>query len=86
MTVGTTPLHEPRMLIDGKLVDSQAGTFDVINPATEQVIGEVADGSASDMQQAIGAAVGSRTVASAARTGRRLRQYLEVRSVAWPAG
>src|SRR5687768_3353847 len=44
------------MLIDGKLVDGQAGTFAVVNPATEQVIGEVADASPADMQQAIGAA------------------------------
>ena len=48
--------HEQRMLIDGKLVDGQAGTFSVINPATEQSIGEVSDGSKEDMQQAIDAA------------------------------
>ena len=51
-----TPQHESRMLIDGKLVDGQAGTFDVINPATEQVIGAVADASTADMHQAIDAA------------------------------
>jgi acyl-CoA reductase-like NAD-dependent aldehyde dehydrogenase len=44
------------MLIDGKLVEGQAGTFEVINPATEQVLGEVADASEADVQQAIGAA------------------------------
>jgi len=31
------------MLIDGKLVDGEAGTFKNINPATEEVLGEVAD-------------------------------------------
>ncbi|WP_085128515.1 aldehyde dehydrogenase family protein [Mycolicibacter engbaekii] len=44
------------MLIDGKLVDGQAGTFVNINPATEEVIGEVADASPADMGRAIDAA------------------------------
>jgi aldehyde dehydrogenase (NAD+) len=47
---------ESRMLIDGKLVDGQAGAFTNINPATEQVLGEVADASKADMQRAIDAA------------------------------
>src|SRR5689334_22452420 len=41
------------MMIDGKLVDGQAGTFTNINPATEDVLGEVADASKADMQRAI---------------------------------
>src|SRR5687768_8289933 len=45
------------MLIDGKLVEGSSGaTFDNINPATEQVLGQVADGTASDMSAAIAAA------------------------------
>ncbi|ANI39274.1 aldehyde dehydrogenase [Mycolicibacterium vaccae 95051] len=44
------------MLIDGKLVDGQAGTFCNINPANEDVLGEVADASAADMRRAIDAA------------------------------
>ena len=45
------------MLIDGKLVDADSGkTFDNINPATEEVIGQVADGSAAEMHHAIDAA------------------------------
>ncbi|WP_370484095.1 aldehyde dehydrogenase family protein [Mycobacterium sp. pUA109] len=44
------------MMIDGKLVDGQAGTFTNINPATEEVLGEVADGSVADMRRAIDAA------------------------------
>jgi aldehyde dehydrogenase (NAD+) len=48
---------EARMLIDGKLVAAQNGaTFDNINPATEEKLGEVADASRSDMQRAIAAA------------------------------
>src|SRR5262252_4860730 len=47
---------EPRMLIDGKLVDGEAGRFRNINPATEDVLGEVADASKADMHRAIDAA------------------------------
>ena len=48
---------EANMLIDGKLVESSTGrTFDNVNPATEEVIGQVADGSAEDMHRAIAAA------------------------------
>ncbi len=46
-----------RMLIDGDLVESSTGaTFDNINPATEEVLGPVADGTAKDMRRAIAAA------------------------------
>ena len=47
---------EPRMLIDGQLVDGSAGTFPNVNPATEEVLGEVADASTADMHRAIDAA------------------------------
>lgn len=48
---------ERRMLIDGQLVDATSGrTFDNVNPATEEVLGQVADASADDMQRAIAAA------------------------------
>jgi aldehyde dehydrogenase (NAD+) len=48
---------EVRMLIDGELVEASGGkTFDNINPATEEVLGPVADASAEDMQRAIAAA------------------------------
>jgi acyl-CoA reductase-like NAD-dependent aldehyde dehydrogenase len=50
------PDFEPRMLIDGKLVEGEAGTFANINPATEEVLGRVADASRADMQRAIDAA------------------------------
>jgi aldehyde dehydrogenase (NAD+) len=48
---------ERRLLIDGKLVDSESGkTFENINPATEEVLGVVADGSRADMEAAVAAA------------------------------
>jgi aldehyde dehydrogenase (NAD+) len=48
---------EVRMLIDGELVEAASGKrFDNVNPATEEVLGEVADASAADMQRAIAAA------------------------------
>jgi aldehyde dehydrogenase (NAD+) len=52
-----TPVQfESRMLIDGKLVAGEAGTFTNLNPATEEALGEVADASKADMQRAIDAA------------------------------
>ena len=56
MTETPKPLFETRMLIDGKLVEGRAGTFTNINPATEEVLGEVSDASKDDMHQAIDAA------------------------------
>ena len=48
---------EARMLIDGALVDADSGaTFANVNPATEEVIGHVADGSTAEMRRAIAAA------------------------------
>ena len=49
--------HEQNLLIDGKLVPAASGAvFDNINPATEEVIGVVADAGAPDMDAAIEAA------------------------------
>jgi aldehyde dehydrogenase (NAD+) len=48
---------ESRLLIDGKLADAASGaTFANVNPATEAVVGQVADAGAADMDRAIGAA------------------------------
>ena len=44
------------MMIDGQLVEGGAGTFTNINPATEEVLGEVADALKADMHRAIDAA------------------------------
>ena len=51
-----TRAYERRMLIDGTLVDGASGAFVNINPATEEVLGEVADASSADMNRAIDAA------------------------------
>jgi aldehyde dehydrogenase (NAD+) len=51
-----TVRFESKMMIDGKLVDGSSGTFTNVNPATEDVIGEVADASKDDMHRAIDAA------------------------------
>src|SRR5207237_2513560 len=50
-------MHEQRMLIDGKLVEAEGSrTFDNTHPATEDVLGPVADGSRADMERAVEAA------------------------------
>jgi aldehyde dehydrogenase (NAD+) len=55
--VTNASVGEARMLVDGKLVDAENGrTFENVNPATEEVLGVVADGSAADMQRAVAAA------------------------------
>jgi aldehyde dehydrogenase (NAD+) len=51
-----TVRFESKMMIDGGLVDGEAGTFVNINPATEEVLGEVANASHADMHRAIDAA------------------------------
>ena len=52
-----TLTFEPRMLIDGTLVDAEGGrTYDNVNPATEDVIGPVADATVADMERTIAAA------------------------------
>ena len=49
--------HGADLLIDGRLVPAaDGGTFDNVNPATEEVIGVIADGTAADMDLAIQAA------------------------------
>ena len=48
---------ERRLLIDGELAGAAGGaTFDVINPATEEVAGVAADGARADFDRAIAAA------------------------------
>ncbi len=48
--------RESRLFIDGKLVAGSAGTFQTINPATEEVLGVAANADETDMSAAIGAA------------------------------
>jgi aldehyde dehydrogenase (NAD+) len=48
---------DSKMLIGGELVASSSGrSFEVLNPATEETIGQVTDGTAEEMQSAIKAA------------------------------
>jgi aldehyde dehydrogenase (NAD+) len=58
MTPTTGPvMGEERMLIDGQLRMARTGrTFEVVNPATEETIGVVADGGPEDLDDAITAA------------------------------
>ena len=60
MSTDEAPLpawREERLLIDGTLVPARdGGTFDNVNPATEQVLGVAADAVSADMDAAIGAA------------------------------
>ncbi len=57
MTTTTTTTGEQRMLIDGKLTEARSGRqFDNVNPATEEILGTVADAGHEDMDAAIGAA------------------------------
>jgi aldehyde dehydrogenase (NAD+) len=53
----TAHSHQTKLLIDGKFRDSASGkTFATINPATEQVIAQVAEGEAADIDLAVKAA------------------------------
>jgi aldehyde dehydrogenase (NAD+) len=48
---------EGRLFIDGEFRDARSGAvYDNVNPATEEVIGQVADAAAADMETAIAAA------------------------------
>ncbi len=47
---------EPQLLIDGKWVDSGDGTYDVVNPATEEVVGQAPNASVADAEAAAAAA------------------------------
>ncbi len=58
MMTSTSPVAgEERMLVDGQLRTARSGkTFEVVNPATEDVIGVVADGGPEDLDAAVTAA------------------------------
>jgi len=56
MTLGAF-VPETRMFIGGELVDAEGDrTYDNVNPATEEVLGQTADASLRDMERAIEAA------------------------------
>jgi aldehyde dehydrogenase (NAD+) len=49
--------YQTRLLIDGQWRDSASGkTFETVNPATEEVIAQVAEGDAADIDLAVKAA------------------------------
>ena len=44
------------LFVDGEFVDGTGEAFKTVNPATEEVLGPVADGTAADMEAAVTAA------------------------------
>jgi acyl-CoA reductase-like NAD-dependent aldehyde dehydrogenase len=52
----STPQNEPQLLIGGKWVDPSDGSYDIINPATEEVVGQAPNASADDARAAAAAA------------------------------
>lgn len=48
--------RKPTLLINNEWVESDGGTIDVVNPATEEKIAEIADATPADVDRAIGAA------------------------------
>jgi betaine-aldehyde dehydrogenase len=50
-------MNTTQLYVDGAWIDSAStGTIDVVNPATEQVIAQVAAGNAADVDKAVAAA------------------------------
>ena len=69
---------ESRMLIDGELVESSSGRgLQNIAPATEEVLGEVADGTAADLDRAVGSARRAQDAGEWTRDGAFRRHCLE---------
>jgi aldehyde dehydrogenase (NAD+) len=57
VTTTDAVVGEERMLVDGQLRPARSGrTFEVVNPATEEVLGVVADGGRDDLDEALDAA------------------------------
>ena len=48
--------HEWKLLIGGELVAGEAGTAPIVNPATEEVVGEAPEASVAQAQEAARAA------------------------------
>jgi acyl-CoA reductase-like NAD-dependent aldehyde dehydrogenase len=51
-----TQRNEPQLLIGGKWVDASEGTYEIINPATEEVVGHAPNASGADALAAAAAA------------------------------
>ena len=54
--MSTEPRNEPNLLIDGSWVPASGGTYEIINPATEQVVGHAPNATADDALAAAKAA------------------------------
>src|ERR1700736_4588618 len=70
--VGPRQRHETQLLIGGKWVDSGGGTYDVVNPATEEVVGHAPNATVSDAQAAAAAAADALPAWSATPAAERL--------------
>ena len=49
-------MKQYRCLIGGEWVDGAAGTYGIVNPATEEIVGEAPEASAADAEAAARAA------------------------------
>ena len=54
--MSTEPRNEPNLLIDGAWVPASGGTYEIINPATEEVVGHAPNATADDALAAAKAA------------------------------
>ena len=53
----TPTIRQTQLFIDGQWISAQSGkTFDTVNPANEEVITQVAEGDATDIEHAVQAA------------------------------
>ncbi len=52
----TTQRNEHQLLIGGKWVDASDGTYEIVNPATEEIVGRAPNASADDALAAAAAA------------------------------
>jgi phenylacetaldehyde dehydrogenase len=52
----TTQRNENQLLIGGKWVDASDGTYEIVNPATEEIVGLAPNASAADALAAAAAA------------------------------
>jgi acyl-CoA reductase-like NAD-dependent aldehyde dehydrogenase len=52
----TTQRNEHQLLIGGKWVDASDGTYEIVNPATEEIVGLAPNASADDALAAAAAA------------------------------
>jgi len=78
------PVNAAQILVGGKLVDSSSSDrLDVVNPATEEKIGQIADANAADVDNAVSAAqAAGRDASWAETTGAERAAYLRALATA----